>query len=878
MRDPNIGLSKKIRIRQEEERRRRQQQPSAPAEKASIPKPSYHHYLEDPPPPPAGSVQDTEEGETTRKPSYYQYFEPSTPPPSYYQYFEPSTTPPHGVVNGVEEVETGNPIPPSHSHTQPQQEPGAYASGGGGGGNLVVGNLDLQDGDYYSGATTTSDEVGGVDPQGLQEHPQARLVQDDEDPTTQQAEELDPATLAEREADNKRRKGKERIFIALFVFLICLALSIVFGTIFGQPNKDKKRQEKSATVSPSLAPTGAPSYAPSGSLELLVESLPEYTLVNLNNISTPQWKAMDWLSRHPEIPTMEEKRKLQLFAMATFYYSMDGPNWYKPVRERWMLISKDECAWYNSEFGTFYQQFGVDEYHEWERGFSGFPPCNQYHEIQSLFLQTRDDLTPALNSPLLPPEIALLTSLVGFNLNYNGLRASINDFFPSQFYHMTNMVSLNLQGNFFTGTIPSELALLTNMVWIKIDQNSLTGQIPSEFGLMTKLEHLALYWNGDPNSQIPPKLGLNGQIPSELGLASMKTLNIGGNSLSGSIPTELAKLTDMWSFQAYYNNLTGTVPQELEALAMNGVLRTVALHNNSLTGTIPEGLCSLGVLENRPSPIMGHYFSYRFNLGLSFDCNDQLCGCCWCPCPGSNYSATGDECHVDQDKKFREDKDWPGAFPVVPSNARNAIAINVRADEYPAQTAFDWSVQDEESGLWNMTHSVGLPVFGKNMVHSYTIPVASNALYRLQLHDQFGDGTCCWWGLGWFTITNSVPSFEYANGTVVWEATGFDLQFMLVVFLWVDSHGIAHQVEYIPGEGYALVQEDKEPWEDPAITVIVIQDDKESTSSGKNHSTIVVPDIAVSNATSFVEDEEESSEKDDSDSAIGKVDVEETEP
>jgi Leucine-rich repeat (LRR) protein len=55
---------------------------------------------------------------------------------------------------------------------------------------------------------------------------------------------------------------------------------------------------------------------------------------------------------------------------------------------------------------------------------------------------------------------------------------------------MENMTSLLLNGNKFTGTIPSDLlpSWSSSMERLDISSNSLTGTIPTVIGKMTKLE------------------------------------------------------------------------------------------------------------------------------------------------------------------------------------------------------------------------------------------------------------------------------------------------------------------------------------------------------------------------------------------------------
>lgn len=188
-------------------------------------------------------------------------------------------------------------------------------------------------------------------------------------------------------------------------------------------------------------------------------------------------------------------------------------------------------------------------------------------------------------------------------------------------------------------------------------------------------------------------------------------------------------------------------------------------------------------------------------MGLSCDCNEKLCGCCWCPCSGDNYS---DICplHPLTFEPSEDDEDCPGEFSASFNNSV-AITINIRTDDYPEDTTFQWSIK-EESGLREILDDQS-PT-NASAVNNYTHDIDAESLYRLQLFDGYGDGTCCESGLGWFTMTSSTPSDEHDEGSVVREVTGDDLVSSLDVFIWVDSQGNALVLQYFPGEGHGLIE------------------------------------------------------------------------
>ncbi len=98
--------------------------------------------------------------------------------------------------------------------------------------------------------------------------------------------------------------------------------------------------------------------------------------------------------------------------------------------------------------------------------------------------------------------------------------------------------------------------------------------------------------------------GLSASIPSEIGdLTALKLLDLGGNSLIGSIPPEIGKLAALESLSIVYKGLdyrgrkrlSGPIPPEIGNLA---ALRELHLYGNDLSGPIPPEVGKLVSLES----------------------------------------------------------------------------------------------------------------------------------------------------------------------------------------------------------------------------------------------------------------------------------------
>ena len=122
------------------------------------------------------------------------------------------------------------------------------------------------------------------------------------------------------------------------------------------------------------------------------------------------------------------------------------------------------------------------------------------------------------------------------------------------------------------------------VVSLSLASNELSGDIPAELGRLTNLQTLQL-----PTNQ------LTGSIPPELGnLTSLRGLLLGNNQLTGDIPAELGHLTNLQTLYLERNRLTGSIPPELGNLTN---LLQLWLEYNQLTGSIPAELGHLTNLQ-----------------------------------------------------------------------------------------------------------------------------------------------------------------------------------------------------------------------------------------------------------------------------------------
>jgi Leucine-rich repeat (LRR) protein len=120
----------------------------------------------------------------------------------------------------------------------------------------------------------------------------------------------------------------------------------------------------------------------------------------------------------------------------------------------------------------------------------------------------------------------------------------------------------------------------TRVTYIYLGGNHLSGTIPSSIGNLVKLSECHL----DVNR-------LTGTIPSSIGnLLNLTWLNLSFNQLSGAIPSSIGNLVKLELLSLRYNRLSGSIPFSIGNLVK---LEQLGLDNNQLSGAIPSSIGNL---------------------------------------------------------------------------------------------------------------------------------------------------------------------------------------------------------------------------------------------------------------------------------------------
>lgn len=214
----------------------------------------------------------------------------------------------------------------------------------------------------------------------------------------------------------------------------------------------------------------------------------------------------------------------------------------------------------------------------------------------------------------LPLEIRSLTQLVTLNLNGNMFTGQIP---PSTLGQLSKLESLRLGENSFAlGPIPTEVFQLTSLKLLYLEDCKLSGKFPfEEFKKLPNIEDIRLNHNL-----------ITGLLTSQIGaLTSLIALELGSNKLRGStIASEIGLLANVSLLDFSHNGLEGTLPSELALLSQLSYLRVDG--NPELQGDLKALCLATEHIHKR------HFIRDVQDENIFDDCKRKAkvkCSCCW---------------------------------------------------------------------------------------------------------------------------------------------------------------------------------------------------------------------------------------------------------
>ncbi|KAK7373667.1 hypothetical protein VNO80_07083 [Phaseolus coccineus] len=179
------------------------------------------------------------------------------------------------------------------------------------------------------------------------------------------------------------------------------------------------------------------------------------------------------------------------------------------------------------------------------------------------------------NNKLEGPIFTIPTNLESLSLNDNNFSGSL----PSNIFN-TSIISLDVSNNHLVGKIPSLLKNISGLSELRMSNNHFEGFIPLELTQLEDLEHLDLSQNN-----------LTGLVPSFLN-SSMKFIHLSNNHLTGLTRKMFTGNSPLVMLDLSYNEILGGIQDMIEDLSYSK-LNFLLLKGNHITGDIPKQLCQL---------------------------------------------------------------------------------------------------------------------------------------------------------------------------------------------------------------------------------------------------------------------------------------------
>lgn len=238
------------------------------------------------------------------------------------------------------------------------------------------------------------------------------------------------------------------------------------------------------------------------------------------------------------------------------------------------------------------------------------PEINQLSNLKTLSLQRNK-----FSGPL--PALSNLGSLEEVNLDDNGF----NSIPPGFLSGLTSLQSFSINNNINLPpwTLPTTLKDSTSLTNFIASKANIVGEIPDIFGSLPNFESLRLSYNN-----------MTGWLPWSFAKSGIQSLLLNNQMVGFSGPIdvlgEMPNLKEVW---LHVNQFSGNIPDLSECAELNDL----QLRGNQLTGVIPDSLTNLPKLQNvalQNNVFQGPMPSFRPGVQVNLGNNNHFC----LPSPG----------------------------------------------------------------------------------------------------------------------------------------------------------------------------------------------------------------------------------------------------
>lgn len=337
-------------------------------------------------------------------------------------------------------------------------------------------------------------------------------------------------------------------------------------------------QSPSVTTVPTVltAPTASPTLEceTRASRESAANSITQSVSGSIQPGSS-QELALNWLINEDTSNACESLTEMtNRYALAVFYYSAGGENWYDNTN--WLDPNTSICDWY----GVRCDEDSIPtELRLSSNSMSGTLP----EEISAINSMTtlqffQNDLGSGI-----PLSIYSLPAIRAVDFEQNQFTG---DLFPTEIFGASSTLKFYRAGNTnLTGTIPSSISQLSGLKQLWIAETDVAGPIPPEFTQLVDLTSFIAY-----------NCSLTGSIPDNIGdLNMLEVFDVGFNQLTSSLPESLGSLTKIEKMYINNNLLNGKIPESMNALVD---IQELLAEENDFEGALPSGFSSFQRLEN----------------------------------------------------------------------------------------------------------------------------------------------------------------------------------------------------------------------------------------------------------------------------------------